>query len=199
MLRNSSLTGFEIPGVAEKLVTTLFADDTSAFLSRRDNWTQLWEVLTKWCKASKARFNSDKTEVIPIGSPEYRQRVVQTRRIEPDQNRDSDHIPHSVNIAIEGTAVRILGAWIGNGVEQAAVWTPTLQKIRLFLDRWGKCRPTYTGKRHIAQMGPAGISQYLSAVQGMPKSVETELVNTIRGFIWSGSTHPPISMKQLYK
>ncbi|EPS92624.1 hypothetical protein FOMPIDRAFT_23487, partial [Fomitopsis schrenkii] len=197
MLRHSSLEGFNVPGVAEKLITTLFADDTSVFLSRNDKWDQLWEILHKWCTASKARFNDDKTEIIPIGSPTYRQRVIHTRHIEPDRTSDDTRIPDSVNIATDGSAVRILGAWIGNGAEQATIWTPTLQKIRSFLERWGKCRPTLTGKRHIAQMGPAGISQYLTVVQGMPKSVETELVHIIRNFMWDGSRHPSIAMTQL--
>ena len=39
MLRLSNLKGFEIPGVENKLITTLFADDTTVFLSQFDNFT----------------------------------------------------------------------------------------------------------------------------------------------------------------
>ncbi|EPS97274.1 hypothetical protein FOMPIDRAFT_24073, partial [Fomitopsis schrenkii] len=183
MLRNSTLKGFEVPGVAEKIITTLFSDDTSTYLNESDKWRDLWRILTTWCKASRARFNRGKTEVVPVGSPGYRQRVMETRRINQLDDED-DKIDETVRIASDGEATRILGAWIGNRTDQAAIWTPTVEKIRAFVKRWTKCRPTMTGKRHIAQMGPAGISQYLSLVQGMPESVEKEIQTIIKELIW---------------
>ncbi|EPS99148.1 hypothetical protein FOMPIDRAFT_1101198, partial [Fomitopsis schrenkii] len=102
--------------------------------------------------------------------------------------------PDNVHIAADGEAVRILGAWIGNGVEQVAVWAPALKKIRDFLKRWGKCHPSMGGKRSIIQMGPGGISQYLTLVQGMPPQVEKEIHTLIRTFMWDGRTPVPISM-----
>ncbi|KAJ6554397.1 hypothetical protein B0H19DRAFT_852533, partial [Mycena capillaripes] len=70
MLRNSNLKGYKVPNLREKLVTTLFADDTTVYLFEQDSYEELEAIL--WCRASSAKFNSGKTEVIPIGSPEYR-------------------------------------------------------------------------------------------------------------------------------
>ena len=67
-LRLSSLKGFEIPGVENKLITTLFADDTTVFLSQFDKFTDLESIMDKWCIASGACFNVSKTEIIPIGN-----------------------------------------------------------------------------------------------------------------------------------
>lgn len=76
MLRLSSLKGFEIPGVENKLITTLFADDTTVFLSQFDKFTNLESILNKWYIASRACFNVSKAEIIPIGNPLYRKEVI---------------------------------------------------------------------------------------------------------------------------
>jgi hypothetical protein len=125
MLRRSDLKGYNIPGVADKAVVKLFADDTTAYLSEHDSINDLYRVLDKWCLASGAKFNVGKTEVIPYGSQEFRERVIDTRQLHPGDS----HVPQEVHIAKEGEAVRILGSFIGNGVEAFSVWTPTLEKI----------------------------------------------------------------------
>ncbi|EPT05707.1 hypothetical protein FOMPIDRAFT_1082950, partial [Fomitopsis schrenkii] len=199
MLRKSSLKGFEVPGLTGRLVTSLFADDTSTFLAKTDRWTDLWAILKRWCKASKAKFNDGKTEVIPVGSETYRQGVVATRKISACDLDDSDDaIPANIHIARDGEAVRILGAWIGNKTNQAAIWAPTIKKIGDFLEQWGKCHPSMSGKRHIAQMGVGGISQYLTKVQGMPRQVEEELTKMTRAFLWDGKK-PLISLQILQR
>ncbi|TFY58490.1 hypothetical protein EVJ58_g6390 [Rhodofomes roseus] len=193
-LRGSTLKGFHIPGTAERLIATLFADDTSTFLAADDTWGSLWSILERWCSASGARFNGGKTEIVPIGSEGYRESVRKQRRINPSV--PDDLIPGTIHIADENEPVRILGAWIGNGTDEVAVWTPTLLKIKQFLDRWGRCRPSLMGKKHIVQMGPGGISQYLTMVQGMPKETETEITNMIRTFMW-GDGAPRVALDTL--
>jgi len=69
--KNDQLSGFDIPGTDEKLITTLFADDTTVYLSQDDLFDDLTDTLNLWCKASGARFNVSKTEIIPIGSKTY--------------------------------------------------------------------------------------------------------------------------------
>lgn len=78
-LRNSELRGFQIPGHPENSVN-LFADDTSIFMAAEDNFEQLQNILETWCIAAKAKFNKEKTEKIPIGSEEYWNKVLETRK-----------------------------------------------------------------------------------------------------------------------
>jgi hypothetical protein len=125
MLRLSNLRGFEIPGVEDKLITTLFADDTTVFLSQFDNFTDLEAILHKWCTASGACFNVSKTEIIPIGSPLYHKDVMTTHQIHPSQ----EPLANDIHIAQDQEPVRMLGAWIGNNIDQATVWSPVLDKI----------------------------------------------------------------------
>ncbi|TFK62738.1 hypothetical protein BDN72DRAFT_889947 [Pluteus cervinus] len=179
MLRKSNLSGFQITGLIERLINTLFADDTTVYLSEEDNFEDLQNLLLEWCTASGAKFNIQKTEVIPIGTKEYRETVVRTRKINPTQ----DPIDGNIHIARDGEPVRVLGAFIGNNVEQAAIWTPTIEKIGTSLRRWNKSHPTQDGRRLIIGMEVGGRTQYLTYVQGMPKNVETQIKKMIRNFI----------------
>ena len=66
-IRNSpQIKGIPIPGTRKALKVKLFADDTTVYLSEKDNIADLQEVLTKWCKVSGAKFNIEKTEIIPL-------------------------------------------------------------------------------------------------------------------------------------
>ena len=98
-------------------------------------------ILNKWCTASGARFNVNKTEVLPVGHLLYRKEVVVTRRIHPSK----ETLANTIHIAQDQESVPMLGAWIGNNIDQAIVRSPVLDKIRNNLDRWSKSHPTLFG------------------------------------------------------
>ena len=196
MLRDSpNLQGYDIPGVAHKIIVSMYADDTTVYLSKDDSYEALLEILTTWCSASGAKFNIEKTEVIPTGTKTHRQRVLATRCVNPTD----PPLPPEVRIAEDGSAVRILGAWIGNETRAITPWEPILDKVRSALQRWGKGHPTLDAKRHIVQMFAGGMTQFLTKAQGMPGPIEDALVRIIRSFVWDDSPAPPmISLKRLY-
>jgi ribonuclease HI len=130
---------------------------------------------------------------LPIGSLVYRSTVISTRRIHPSQEPLMD----GIHIVEDKEPVRILGAWIGNNVDQSAIWSPVIDKIRNSLDQWNKSHPTLFGRRLIIQMIVGGMSQYLATTQGMPKHVVQLLEKIIRNFIWDESK-PPVSMNTFY-
>ncbi|KAF8191387.1 hypothetical protein BJ912DRAFT_1022052 [Pholiota molesta] len=47
-IRESDLKGFNLPGQIDRLITTLFADDTSVYLSEGDSFQDLTSILNKW-------------------------------------------------------------------------------------------------------------------------------------------------------
>ena len=196
ILRNSpNLQGYNVPGVAHKIIVSMYADDTTVYLSKDDSYAALLEILTKWCSASGAKFNIEKTEVIPTGTKTHRQRVLTTRCVNPAD----PPLPLEIKIAEDGSAVRILGAWIGNETKAATPWEPILDKVRSALQRWSKGHPTLDAKKHIVQMFAGGMTQFLAKAQGMPGPIEDALVKIIRSFIWDGSSTPPmIGIKRLY-
>ncbi|KAF5376091.1 hypothetical protein D9615_007753 [Tricholomella constricta] len=177
----------------ENLIATLFADDTTTFLSANDDLDTLQKILDDWCIASKAKFNTKKTEVIPIGTPAFRAEVVDSRKTGDDRSP----IPDYIHIAKEKEAVRILGAWFGNCLSGEEPWPALLDKVDRCLAQWEKSRPSIEGRRLIVQMVVGGMTQYLTQVQGMPDKIEKELTKKIRDFIWA-EKRSPINAETLF-
>ncbi|KAA1474320.1 hypothetical protein DENSPDRAFT_781462, partial [Dentipellis sp. KUC8613] len=196
MFRNSpKIDGFKIPGYTRQVLISLFADDTALYLKKSDRYADVTDILDRWCAASGAKFNINKTEVIPIGSEEHRNRVITTRRLHED---DPHPLPTDIRIAPDGEVTRYLGAWIGNNIDDVAPWEVTLDKVQSALARWALSHPTLLGKQIVVQWIVGGMTQYLAKVQGMPRTIEDALVKIIRNFIWDGAKSPSLSLENLY-
>ncbi len=192
-LRAAPLRGFSVPGLTERLLVALFADDTTVYLSAEDDYATLTSVLERWCAASRAKFNVPKTEVIPVGPKPYRDWVRATRTLKPG----GCIIPLEVRIVPDGVPVRLLGAWVGNDISQKDIWQKTVLTISAGLTRWGSRRPTLRGKRLAVGFEVGSRTQFLTRVQGMPADVEARLITLIRGFVWGNVRTPPVAMATL--
>ncbi|KZW00954.1 hypothetical protein EXIGLDRAFT_593407, partial [Exidia glandulosa HHB12029] len=184
MLRNSGITGYNIPGLKANLIASLYADDTTVYLSESDSYATLLGILQVWQRAAGAKFNVAKTEIIPLGTPEFRERLIRTRLLYDDDTEIAAHI----RIARDGEATRILGTWPGNKVDGPGLWAPILEKITKKLDAWSKLNPTIDGRCTIVQIyhRVVFLMHYLTAAQGMPRSIELKLNKIISDFIWAG-------------
>ena len=80
-IRTSSLKGFNISKDLERVLIKVYSDDTTIFLGPGDDPKMLQGCLDLFCQASTARFNSLKTEVIPLGSLEFRNELVRSREL----------------------------------------------------------------------------------------------------------------------
>jgi hypothetical protein len=178
----SNINGYQIPGVIDNLKTTLFADDTTVFLSQYDNNDDLLSILTLWCCASGACFNISKSEMIPIGTKTYRENVLNTRKTTPS----ATPLPNNIHIARDKEPTRILGGWVGNGIDEEAIWSKAMDNIQTTFDRWNQRHPTLIAKHLIVNMFAGGMTEYLATVQGMPKEIETKIQKMINTFIWDG-------------
>ena len=104
--------GIDVPNLDERRKVSLFADDMTVILTEHDSFTELTKTPSEGCKVSGAKFNVEKTEIIPIGTAEYYKKLVETRKL----GNASEVIPASVHIKWDGDAIRLLGAWIGDDV-----------------------------------------------------------------------------------
>ena len=95
------------------------------------------------------------------------------------------------------TKVKILGAWIGNNIDECAIWSPILEKIDSRLQQWNQKKPSIEGRKIIIQWTIGAMSQYLTSAQGMPSSIEGALTKHIKKFIWDGEGRSNTSMKLL--
>ncbi|KAI1787032.1 hypothetical protein LXA43DRAFT_975439 [Ganoderma leucocontextum] len=105
--------------------------------------------------------------------------------------------PVNVRIARDGTPVRILGAFLGNNINECVVWTPTITKITNCIEAFQAGHSTVEGKRHATQMAVGGMSQFLTDVQRMPKAVAQRLTKIIRNYLWDDRHNTPVAMDTL--
>ena len=194
-IRKSQLIlGIQIPTTKKYLKIKLFADDTTIFLSENDSIENLQTILNKWCKVSGAKFNIEKTEIIPLGNLTQCHNIITKNSL----TEGGPMFPQHIHIAKEGEPVRILGAWLGNAIDQATTWAPILEDCCKRLERWSASKHSLEGRRLIIQMQVAGVTQYLTKVQGMPKDVESELNKRIRRFMWNNEKTDTINQAQMY-
>ncbi len=201
MIRKSELRGFKVPRSEETLKAVLFADDTTVYLSHEDDFKALQDVLDIWCSAAKARFNIAKTEIIPLGSAAFRTRMAETYR----DTGEWYNYPQGVHVAQDGEAVRILGAFFGNGVDQVDIWSVVLTKIVAMrkplvhaMQRWSAGHATLHGKKHVIQMIVGGMTQFFTTVQRMPEIILKRLTKIIRGYLWDERCNTPVGMEHVY-
>ena len=93
MIRNAEhIKGYKILDAKEKLAINLFVDDTVLYLSSEDSYKEVQVILDKWCEASGAKFNKEKTEIIPIGTKAYWEQLIQTHRLNQTDQPIKDDI-----------------------------------------------------------------------------------------------------------
>ena len=194
--KEENIRGYIIPNIDEPIKANFFADDTSLYLSEADCFHHVQRLLDNWCEASGAKFNMEKTEIIPIGTEEHSQRVIETRMINP---REEARLDERIRITSDGEAIRFLGAWIGNHTNDATPWEPILVRISKGLDGWRKSRPTMMGRKLIVQVMVGGHTQYLTKAQGMPNHIEAALTKTIRDFMWEDDSSPRLPLETLQR
>ncbi|KAI0737439.1 hypothetical protein C8Q80DRAFT_1060440, partial [Daedaleopsis nitida] len=106
--------------------------------------------------------------------------------------------PRDVRLAADGEPVRILGAFMGNGIDQCDIWSPTIAKITAVIERWQRGNATVEGCRHVIQMMLGGMSQFLTNVQRMPDAVCKRLDKMLRAYLWNDRIIPPVNKEYVY-
>jgi hypothetical protein len=191
-LRESpALHGLEIatPSLSQRIVISLFADDAAVFLSKDDDLIDLLSILDGWYIASGAKFNQEKTVVLPVRTPEHRERVYNERSINPQSGNTLDE---SITILKDGQTMRYLGAQCGNRPNHKDPWPAIMNNIEKSLTQWNKTYPSIEGRRLITQMTIGGMTQFHTRAQGMPRGIEDHLNKKIREFIWNSDSPPPL-------
>jgi hypothetical protein len=149
-----------------------------------------------WCEVSGAKFNIEKTEIVPIGSENHRREVANLRKVNP---LDELPLDNRINIARDGDAIRLLEAWIGNNINDLTPWEPIIDKIKKALSLRNKTHPTMRGRSLIIQAIIGGHTQFLTKAQGMPTHVEEVLTKIIRDFMWEEDSSPRIALDFLHR
>ena len=176
--QSNCLKGLTIktPTRSHNIKISLFANDAAIFIAEEDPPEALIETLDKWCLTSSAKFNNNKTIIIPVRSPEYWKRVATTRKLNPSSNHS---FKNSIHILKDGESTRYLGTHIGNQTLGDEPWPKITEDIEQCLAQWDKAYPSLEGRKHIIQMIIGSKTQYITAAQGMPLKYEDLLSKRI--------------------
>ncbi|KZV66449.1 hypothetical protein PENSPDRAFT_559652, partial [Peniophora sp. CONT] len=197
MLRQSDLKGVKCPNGGARLIANLFADDTTVYLHMSDSFEELTAILNRWCKASRARFNIKKTEIIPFGPKVYRDILINTRRLSSTQEPIATHI----RIAQDTESSRVVGGRIGNELSDDTVWNPTLEKLIARMSFWSESGryPDIWVRKMFTDWYHAGMTQFLASAQGMPKTIVQRVAKLQESFFWKGAKGHTINKQTLYR
>ena len=113
-IRKSILKDFKIQGLEEKILVSLFADDMLVYMNENDNKKTLERIIENFYEVSTAKFNNQKSEILPMGTKEYRNNMIETRTVNKTTN---DKIDQAIRIVKDNDSLRTLGAYIGNNSE----------------------------------------------------------------------------------
>jgi len=122
-IRQSSLRGFRIQGLDKQILVSLFADDTLVDMNKNDNKETL--AIKNFCEVSTAKFNDEKSEILPMGTKEYRDNMIRMRTMNKTTNNKIDQ---AIRIVEDKDSLRTLGAYIGNNNETSIQWEAILKR-----------------------------------------------------------------------
>ena len=189
-LRKSELRGIEVNKNIDRLIVNLFADDTLVYLSKEDDMNILDRIIKKFCTASTAKFNIDKTEILPVGKKEFREDMINNRKM------GVNVIGNDKRLIAEGESMRTLGSWVGNGKTDTLQWGKIIKAQEKVLDLWSKMRLTMKGKELILKSLVQSKAVFLATVNGMPVEVEEEMRKMYHSFLWENKTKGLIKWEQ---
>jgi ribonuclease HI/exonuclease III len=179
-LRQSELQGLKIPGIPRKILTSLFADDTLVYLGSKDDMKVLKKIIDKFCLATTAKFNIEKTECLPLGNKEQRIKIIQTRKI------GINNIDKEIKIIKDGECMRTLGAWVGNDNGKVDKWNKIIQDQEQLMELWQRMHPSLKGKEILLKTLIQSKAVFLATVNGMPKDIEDRMQRNMKDFLWEG-------------
>jgi len=164
-IRKSSLEGFKIQGLEEKVLVSLFADDTLVYMNEKNNNKILKQTIRNFCKASTAKFNNEKSEILLIDTKEYRNNIIKTRTINKTNNNKLDQ---AIRIIEDNNSLRILGAHIGNDSKTSVQWGTILKRQSRILKKWSKTSLSSKGKKLVLKALIQSRALYLATANEMP-------------------------------
>jgi len=179
-IRSCSLKGFRICNELEKVLVKVYTDDAAISLGPEDKPTEMQACLDLFCTASTARFNSLKTEIILIGTEDFRKELINSREY------NEWKIDDEIHIAQEGEAVRILGSWQGDGINVQARRNGITERQARTMKLWSLLYPLVARRVPIVKALVILLAYYLMTVNGISRSTLTEMEKSIRSSIWSG-------------
>lgn len=149
-----------------RCVINHYADDTTITVRDGASVRRVLELVEKYGRASGAKINKDKSEIMYIGRVE---------RVE-------------VGLRVEESYMRVLGVNLGVDSEGArdATWTGVISNIGTVCNAWRVRKLKLKGKVVVVNSLLMSMCVYVMSVMEMPAWVMNELNKIVCNFIWEG-------------
>jgi len=179
-IQESMLRGFQVNTELERDLVKVYVDDVTIFLGPEDKPKEMQACLDLFCNASMAHFNSQKAEIIPVGTREFHSELTRTREF------NGWTIEEEIHIVKDREATRILGLWQGNGTSTQMKWNKIMERQAKTMRLWSLMYPSITGRILVVKALVISLAYYLMTVNGIPWDTLSDMEKNIPAFIWSG-------------
>lgn len=173
LIKQSSISGIQIKNTDTISLIYQHADDTTLTLADRHSVSKTFDVLNTFCKASGAKVNVEKSEVLVIN--------------DACTSLSGLHLP----LTVKDNAIEILGIYLGldKQICENMNWRRKINKIRNLLNIWKQRYLTLRGRAIVIQTLFLSRIWYILNVQPLPEWAANELKKLCREFLWANK--PP--------
>lgn len=163
--RDKRIRGIELP-YGGKCVINQYADDTTVTVREISSVGKVLELVEKYGKASGAKINREKSEIMYIGEVERA----------------------DVGVRVEEKYMKVLGVYLGVDSKEARdiTWAGVINKIRTVCTAWKGRKLRIKGKITVVNNLMLSVCVYVMSVIEMPQWVMNELNKIVHDFIWEG-------------
>lgn len=166
-----NMTGLSEYGIANKVVTSAYADDILVFISKQDDMHVLSNSLRQYQAASSARVNWSKCEGLIAG--QWKEKQV-------------PKLPE--NLQWGRTGIKYLGLYLGDENYMQKNWEGLVEKVSAKLSKWTWVLPqlSYRGRVLVANNLVASMLWHKFAALDPPEATVREIQRRILDFFWCG-------------
>ncbi len=149
---------------------SMYADDTLIAFSSQTDLDKIQEIIQLYCKASGAKINKKKSEVILFQSND------------PPLFNLEDYTLKEFT--------KYLGVMIGNNIPSKLIWENIIKKMRAIIALWKRRNLSIQGRSLVAKSLILSKIWYIATNQVIPIEVLKEIKDIVYEYIWEGKKAP---------
>lgn len=173
--RSDCIHGIPIPGSASRSLIFQHADDTTVTVKDKTSICNVFQVFEKYGRASGAKVNKSKSEVICLGRSTLEREFIDT-----------------FDFKICDDVIEVLGVFIGRNKRKSEEknWRNKIIKIKQLLNIWKQRRLNIQGRATVISTLLVSRLWYTCMVVDIPTWVLTELKTECLRFLWMKKSYP---------
>jgi len=157
----------------------LYADDINLFLSSKDSVDDVNRCLVGTSYAIGSKFNLGKTDVKPVGPPDFREKCF------VDQSMSGSTLPGAY-ILPPGGPLRVLGVWVDSLDHASHRWAQIDTHIGRIIRQWNAIGASVLNRAALAKALMLSRCHFLLDGNGIPGRFLDRISNKIQRFVRGG-------------